>query len=136
MAHTPGPWETIELARPNEGEILVGVAFDDPHKFSIATVCSGDIEITRDDARLIAAAPDLLEALNKIALGEGRYNRDPLTHASNTIEDMKALARAAIAKATCAYCARGVPLSANYSTFHDVGTDSEGILAPCQAKPS
>ena len=36
------------------------------------------------------------EALEQIAKGEGRYSRDPLTHASNTIEDMTALARAAL----------------------------------------
>jgi hypothetical protein len=38
----------------------------------------------------------LKEALTDIAKGEGRYNRDPLTHASNTIEDMQALASAAL----------------------------------------
>lgn len=50
-------------------------------------------------ARLIAAAPALLEALEEIAEGKGRYSIDRLTHAFNTIEDMKALARIAIAKA-------------------------------------
>jgi len=52
------------------------------------------------NARLIAAAPDLLAALEDIAEGVGRFSKDPLTHAENCIEDMKAIARAAIAKAT------------------------------------
>lgn len=34
----------------------------------------------------------LAEALEAIKQGEGRFNRDPLTHASNTIDDMKGLA--------------------------------------------
>ncbi len=38
----------------------------------------------------------LREALIQIAKGEGRFSRDPLTHASNTIEDMKALADTAL----------------------------------------
>jgi hypothetical protein len=38
----------------------------------------------------------LLKALSEIEKGEGRYSRDPLTHASNTIEDMRELARAAV----------------------------------------
>jgi hypothetical protein len=38
----------------------------------------------------------LQEALSEIEKGEGRYSRDPLTHASNTIEDMRELARAAV----------------------------------------
>jgi len=55
--------------------------------------------IDHPDARLIAAAPDLLEALKEIAKGEGAFSRDQLTHATNTIEAMKEIARAAIAKA-------------------------------------
>jgi hypothetical protein len=39
----------------------------------------------------------LQEALSEIEKGEGRYSRDPLTHASNTIEDIRALATAALA---------------------------------------
>jgi hypothetical protein len=38
----------------------------------------------------------LRQALTEIEKGEGRYSRDPLTHASNTIEDMRELARAAV----------------------------------------
>ena len=36
------------------------------------------------------------KALEKITKGEGRFNRDPLKHASNTIEDMKWLAQEAL----------------------------------------
>jgi len=35
----------------------------------------------------------LYSALRKVALGQGRYSRDTLTHASNTIDDMKELAQ-------------------------------------------
>lgn len=38
------------------------------------------------------------EALREIAKGEGRFSRDHLEHAENTIEDMKALANAALGK--------------------------------------
>lgn len=51
------------------------------------------------NAHLIAAAPELLEALKKIAEGKGPFSSDRLTHAENTIEAMRELARAAIAKA-------------------------------------
>ena len=40
----------------------------------------------------------LVGALREIAKGEGRYSMDQLTHAANTIEDMKALAVAALAE--------------------------------------
>lgn len=42
-------------------------------------------------------APKLLEALKEISKGEGKYNREPLQHAENTIENMKAIADKAIA---------------------------------------
>ena len=38
-----------------------------------------------------------IEALEKIIKGEGRFSRDPLEHADSCIEDMKALAVAALA---------------------------------------
>lgn len=47
--------------------------------------------------RLEKAGPQLLEALKEIAIGRGSYSMDKLTHAENTIEDMKALANEAIA---------------------------------------
>ena len=41
----------------------------------------------------------LVAALETITKGEGAYSRDPLTHASNTIDAMKATAAAALAAA-------------------------------------
>jgi len=38
----------------------------------------------------------MLKALKEIQKGEGAFSRDPLIHAGNCIEDMKALATAAI----------------------------------------
>jgi hypothetical protein len=39
----------------------------------------------------------LEDALREIARGEGRFSRDPYEHACNTIEDLIAIARAALA---------------------------------------
>ena len=90
--HTPGPWEEFIDER---GEVWVSG--------SNGWVCYiGDMEDTTAEdhynARLIAAAPDLLEALKEIAKGEGAFSLDPLTFAENTIENMKEIAQAAIAK--------------------------------------
>lgn len=52
------------------------------------------------NAKLMAAAPTMLEALKEIAEGKGRYDTDKLKHAGNTIEDMIKLATDAIAFAT------------------------------------
>lgn len=38
----------------------------------------------------------LIAALRQIAKGEGRYSRNKLTHAGNTIDDMTAIALSAI----------------------------------------
>ena len=48
-------------------------------------------------AKLEGELRDAREALEEIAEGKGRYNTDPLTHASNTVEDMIALAVEALA---------------------------------------
>ena len=66
--------------------------------------CGCRTEIEGSDVHIIfcplhEAAPKLLKALEKIARGEGRFNRDQLTHCENTVEDMKALAVAAIEEA-------------------------------------
>ena len=51
-------------------------------------------------ADIIDTYTDFLEALTEISKGKGRYNMDKLTHASNTIDDMKELAINAIKKET------------------------------------
>lgn len=54
-------------------------------------------EFAIDHAQMQACIEALEKALSEIAKGEGRFSRDPLIHASNTVEDMKALAVAALA---------------------------------------
>lgn len=61
MAHTPGPWKwsdgTLEQDTPgNNGNVILGFYSSD-----------GCTEIKNpDDSRLIAAAPDMLEALQNV----------------------------------------------------------------------
>ena len=42
---------------------------------------------------------ELYQALKEISEGKGRYSTDPLTYASNVIEDMITIAKQALAKA-------------------------------------
>jgi hypothetical protein len=65
MEHTPGPWE---YEKPDEnGNAVVGVELEnEADGFSIAVVCSGSPDQTLADAALIAAAPELLDALRSI----------------------------------------------------------------------
>jgi len=87
MAHTKGPWEAQDGCVIH---MLTG------NKIAIC-VWAKDTEEWKGNARLIAAAPEMLDALKEIALGEGGYSTDRMTHAENTIEHMKAIAYAAIA---------------------------------------
>ena len=64
--HTPGPWQTMEV-----GDDIVRLAVADESGLSVLTVVTeGDAQFaavySEADARLIAAAPDLLEVLQKI----------------------------------------------------------------------
>lgn len=91
-SHTPGPWHVSEVfpyvivQNGSAGFVCVGMT-------------NSDRKIPRADMYLIAAAPDLLAALEEIAKGAGPFSRDALTHASNTIDYMKEVANAAIRKA-------------------------------------
>lgn len=81
-AHTPGPWKTL------------GAQFVCSESAVVAQQCK-----SMEDARLIAAAPDLLEALE--ALLSHTADLDPM-QGYRPEEDFSAVkqARAAIAKAT------------------------------------
>jgi hypothetical protein len=108
--HTPGPWEFLEAGRTEE-KFNVGRPFtiaeaNAPHN-DIANVYSADdetVSITREqaisNARLIAAAPDLLKhaqsLLNGIDTGLVRLDTDADETLANTMSGL----RAAIAKAT------------------------------------
>lgn len=112
MAHTPGPYYLkeydcgFEICRKWDVEVTPESTntFGSCYGAHIARVKYTDGGVpTREqaeaNARLIASAPDLLAALEEIAKGEGAFSLDPLTHAGNTIDNMKEIARAAIEKA-------------------------------------
>ena len=60
-AHTPGPWSAdLDCEHP------VITSLCAPHNPQVAVVCDGDPrEATEANARLIAAAPEMLEALER-----------------------------------------------------------------------
>jgi len=81
-AHTPGPWSTYVNKWPDE--IVIRSMFQDgSERAKVATTNHGN-------ANLIAAAPELLEALIRLLDDEDEHL---------TLQGRKNLARAAIAKA-------------------------------------
>jgi hypothetical protein len=61
MSHTPGPWLTTESTEHwGRVNVTIQAAFT---ANDIATAWQGNTETNRANARLIAAAPELLEAL-------------------------------------------------------------------------
>jgi hypothetical protein len=89
--HTPGPWC---VKRDKTGLPYIGVV-SDPSDYpgTVATVDGGYPE---GDARLIAAAPDMLDALKRIA--DGQWD-DTIAETTGTLA-MREIAREAIRKAT------------------------------------
>ncbi len=83
--HTPGPWEVA--TKPNGNGT----------RTTVETEWGNFVALTGEtDARLIAAAPDLLEACKAIVETYARHNVPPDAYIAR---DLPAL-RAAIAKAT------------------------------------
>jgi hypothetical protein len=95
--HTPGPWKAVrnasfwEVVTPLPGQTL-----DQANEYSpsLAYVWGEGEEQAEANARLIAAAPELLEALKEIV---GFW--DSIVP-GECVNDMHVKARAAIAKAT------------------------------------
>lgn len=90
MSHTPGPW----LIEPKAAR---GLWLHDSNGEFIALATKRDDAAEEDaNARLIAAAPDLLAALKQLTAGmNDRFNSNPAVQAREVFE-----ARQAIAKAT------------------------------------
>jgi hypothetical protein len=64
MSHTPGPWLTTESTEHwGRVNVTIQTAFT---ANDIATAWQGNTETNRANARLIAAAPELLEALEEL----------------------------------------------------------------------
>lgn len=98
--HTPGPWEAIKGLNESD-EMRCGVVADrGERKYLVATIengAPGDICDTEfANARLIAAAPELLEALRPFA----ECNEDEDGIEISVGRDDFRRARAAIARAT------------------------------------
>jgi hypothetical protein len=99
VGQTPGSWE-VSGDYIFAGDVAVPIA--SAHK-EWATTRGGYLhQIAQANAAFIVKAcnahADLVKALEEIAKGQGAFSRDPLAHASNTIDDMKALAREALAQ--------------------------------------
>lgn len=95
-SHTPGPWKAHPGKLPDSGRDMFRVRADDGGTEAVVAVCfpssCGDIyeEDAEANARLIAAAPDLLSALRALV---GAIEEDDFAGALES-------ALAAIAKAT------------------------------------
>lgn len=94
-AHTPGPWE----AEPMEDGCSVAYRINDAHGYEIGVTSGRDGESEEAaNARLIAAAPDMLAALKEcLPLFDMVTALDD--HGSNVLGQAENLIRAAIAEA-------------------------------------
>jgi hypothetical protein len=88
--HTKGPWK---FGSSNDDSVYKrNIGGSDGYHVAVAS--SREDDEVDANARLIAAAPDLLEALQSIVDMDVAYQRGP------KVEDAVEVARAAIAKAT------------------------------------
>lgn len=97
QTHTPGPWYT-KSDYQNRIEVYAELYDNSRTTASIASVGNCIME-GEANAHLIAAAPDLLAALE--AITQHAYDDDtPLAAILGDFDDMRSIAQAAIAKAT------------------------------------
>lgn len=102
--HTPGPWYISETGP--RYSINAGTGGDSTRHIAMVSSYEKfeeDKEENIANSKLMAAAPDLLEALETILLRiDGRYDSELLVkqgYLGNTLDDIQAYARQAIAKA-------------------------------------
>jgi hypothetical protein len=91
--HTPGPWK---IATDKDGNLIHGVVTNETHIASVGGDYQTD-ELRQANTRLIAAAPDMLEALERIAHIEA--NRIGVSTWKDLASESIDIARAAVAKA-------------------------------------
>lgn len=112
MTHTPGPWVVNDFCALNEADVMVWSG-EDIHTAKPIAECAfitqAEIDSGEDgchqleaeaNARLIAAAPDLLEALQALMESRRRDQYKGWEEGCPDFHKSEALARAAIAKAT------------------------------------
>lgn len=93
--HTLGPWQ-VGMAFDNYGETEIAIEHMTPAGNLVVAVALGGLQGQDANASLIAAAPDLLDALKAIVKSLAEQDDEGLIeHAQQMIN-----ARAAIAKAT------------------------------------
>lgn len=95
MEHTPGPWIVTELNPAPEPGFAYAVGHDPLGPSEVPWPIA--LAVTPNDARLIAAAPALLEALDK-AMEDAWYNDD--SNIERLEPEWLVQARAAIQAAT------------------------------------
>lgn len=103
VKHTQGPW-AINIVNPYNIQIRAKLPRNNEFEYSVAILSGWDAQEKGANARLIAAAPDLLEALRGISERCGPYNDnggwpDELPHERQILNTIGETARAAIAKA-------------------------------------
>jgi hypothetical protein len=92
--HTPGPWP---YTRTGDGKrITIGAGLvEGPNGYEVAEVYSDDCDAAEAEAnaRLIAAAPDLLAALQWVMSAHGEQLHDALAAANEAIARATGAAR-------------------------------------------
>lgn len=96
---TPGPWKASGGAGVSACMVSTTLKSGRRVRFRVAVCRDGDIETVSANARLIAAAPDLLEAVQELLATHPAAYRKPHM-IDNRTDNAVRIARAAIAKAT------------------------------------
>jgi hypothetical protein len=77
-AHTPGPWEVVPHERYPCFEVVCGPSFNLTYVIAASDIDWTGYRRRRADGRLIAAAPDLFDALEMVRDADEDCKRDGL----------------------------------------------------------